>query len=351
MFKKIKAILTQDIFSADDNTSSDSSIKQNVPESSVIAHNQLFSEIKILSSIAKTLNSESFTQSDFKFFLDIRASFARNIDQYQGLENSAELLRVAIAAQSIFLKIEQTELRYRSSKQQEYYDYVLQILTEEFAEVKTEEEENGILIAQKKAPPKKQYSPVLFKEKLRSKLEEIRATIKSEAGQNALDDYAESVEKLATEKDIGLRLLYLFKKSDIKDLSILRVLSDMVDYLQSKDLKKTSAVIDLVRKNQEIFVQVTRIIGLPKSKETLENYALILQYLGLSKKHEQSAEQFFRLMAVMQEWFNLYTMIENHRLKYPAQEYNLPPEYTKDIPAVEIYKKYENMITIFGKQQ
>lgn len=351
MFKKIKAILTQDIFTPENNTSSDSSVKQNVPEGSIIVHNQLFSEIKILSSIAKTLDRESFSQSDFKFFLDIRASFARNINQYQGLENSAELLRVAIAAQSIFLKIEQTELRYRSSKQQEYYDYVLKILTEEFEEVHIEEEKNGVLIAQKKPPQKKQYSPIVFKEKLRSKLEEIKGTIKSEAGQNALDDYVDSIEQLATEKDIGLRLLYLFKKSDIKDLSILKILSDMVDYLQSKDLRKTNAIIDLVRKNQEIFVQVSRIIGLPKSKQTLENYALILQYLALSKKHEQNSEQFFRLMTIMQEWANLYNMIENHRLKYSAQEYNLPSDYTKSIPAMDIYKKHENMIILFGEKK
>lgn len=350
MFNKIKGILTKDIFSFNDDSSSDSLKKKNVPESSLIIHNQLFSEIKILGSIAKTLDNDFFNQSDFQFFLDIRASFVRNINQYQGLENSAELLRVAIAAQSIFLKIEQTELRYRSLKQQEYYDYILQILTEEFETEPAQEEENGILIAQKQISPKKEYSPVIFKEKLRSKLEEIKATIKSEEGQKALDDYAESIEQLATTKDIGLRLLYLFKKSNIKDLSILRILSDMVDYLQSKDLRKTNAVIDLVRKNQNIFVQVTRIIGLPKSKETLENYAVILQYLGLSKKYEKYSEQFFRLMAIMEEWMNLYTMIENHRLKYPAQEYNLPPEYIKDIPGMEIYQKYENMIILFSKR-
>ncbi|WP_069791483.1 hypothetical protein A5482_003310 [Cyanobacterium sp. IPPAS B-1200] len=150
MFKKIKAILTTDIFSSEDNSPSDSPHKQNVPESAVILHNQLFSELKILTSIAKTLDSDYLNQSDFKFFLDIRASFAKNTGQYEGLENSAELLRVAIAAQSIFLKIEQTELRYRSSKQQEYYDYVLTILTEIFEKKETEEEkESGILTAQK----------------------------------------------------------------------------------------------------------------------------------------------------------------------------------------------------------
>ncbi|MBE9221357.1 hypothetical protein IQ215_01480 [Cyanobacterium stanieri LEGE 03274] len=347
MFKKIKAVLTKDLFSTDDSLS-DSSNKENVPESAIVNHNQLLSEIKILSSIAKTLDSDSFTQSDFLFYLDIRASFAQNNGAYEGLENSAELLRVAIAAQSIFLKIEQTELRYRSLKQQEYYNYVLQILTEEFSELeKEEEEDNGILIAKKKATSKKVYSPEAFKDKLDQKLAEINSTVKSEEGKTALNDYAESVKQLATKNDIGLRLLYLFKRTDIKDLSILRVLSDMVNYLQSKDLRKTNAVVDLVRKNQEIFIQVTRIIGLPKSKETLENYALILQYLGLSKKHEKNSEQFFRLIEVMQQWVTLYNTIEDHRSQYPAKEYNLPPEYKKEIMGVDIYRKYEKYIDIF----
>lgn len=348
MFKKIKAVLTKDLFNSENNNSFDSSNKENVPESAVTTHNQLLSEIKILSSIAKTLDSDSFTQSDFLFYLDIRNSFRESKGQYEGLKNSAELLRVAIAAQSIFLKIEQTELRYRSSKQQEYYDYVLKILTEEFEESEKKEDNNGVLVAQKKVNPQKIYSPQEFKEKLEIKLEDVSATIKSEEGKIALNDYAESVKQLATRNEIGLKLLYLFKKADIKDLSILKVLSDMVNYLQSKDLRKTNAVIDLVRKNQVIFTQVTRIIGLPKSKETLENYALILQYLGLSKKHEKSSEQFFRLVEVMNQWANLYNIIENNRSQYPAKTYNLPPEYKKEILGADIYNKYENYINIFN---
>ncbi|WP_069791484.1 hypothetical protein A5482_003315 [Cyanobacterium sp. IPPAS B-1200] len=124
----------------------------------------------------------------------------------------------------------------------------------------------------------------------------------------------------------------------------------MVNYLQSKDLRKTNAVIDLVRKNQEIFLQVTRIIGLPKSKETLENYAIILQYLALSKKHEKNSGQYFRLIEVMGQWANLYNMIEDNRAQYSAKEYNLPPEYLKEIPGIDIYVKHEDMINIFSNK-
>lgn len=56
------------------------------------------------------------------------------------------------------------------------------------------------------------YSPEEFKQQIRTKLEEIKPTIKTEQGREALEDYTESLEGLAEEKDIGLKLLYLFKK-------------------------------------------------------------------------------------------------------------------------------------------
>jgi len=348
MLKKIKAILTQDLFSSDNNTS-ESSGTEIIPENSVSIHNQALLEIKMLSSIAKTLDRDDFQQPDFMFYLDIKSSFIRDIDQYKGLQNSAELLEVAIAAQSIFLRIEQIELRYHSSKQQEYYDYVMGLLDEQFAEEKKPEagEEEGFLKG-KKVQSKKVYSPNEFREKIETKLAEIRKTIKSEQGQIALDDYAESLKLLAAKKELGLKLLYLFKQSNLKDLSILKSLSDMVNYLQDKNLKNTKAVMDLVDKNQDIFRQVTRIIGLSKSKETLETYATLLQYLALSKKHEENSQQFFRLMAVMKEWLSLNKVITNNRQDYPGSRYNLPEEYKAKIPGVSTYETYEDYIELFG---
>lgn len=348
MLKKIKAILTQDLFSSNKNTS-ESSGTEIIPESSVLIHNQALSEIKILSSMAKTLDREDFQKPDFLFYLDIKSSFTRDIDQYKGLQNSAELLEVAIAAQSIFLRIEQIESRYHSSKQQEYYDYVMSLLDEQFAEKKEpkEEKEEGLLKG-KKVEVKKVYSFTEFQEKIETKLTEIRETIKSEQGQIVLDDYAESLKLLASKKELGLKLLYLFKQSNLKDLSVLKTLSDMVNYLQDKNLKNTKAVMDLVDKNQDIFRQVTRIIGLPKSKETLETYATLLQYLALSKKHEENSEQFFRLMAVMKEWLSLSKVITNNRQDYPGSRYDLPEEYSAKIPGVSIYEKYADYIELFS---
>jgi len=70
----------------------------------------------------------------------------------------------------------------------------------------------------------------------------------------------------------------------------------------------------------------------------------------LSKKHEKNSGQYFRLIEVMGQWANLYNMIEDNRAQYPAKEYNLSPEYLKEIPGIDIYVKHEDMINIFSNK-
>ena len=232
MLKKIVSFLNQDITNLTQNNVS----KEDISENSISLHNQAFAEAKVLASIVKTIDNPIFKQPDFQYYLKIKSFFASNKEPYQGLENSAELLRLAVKAQANFLKIEQTELRYRSTKQQEYYEFVLKFLGEKFAESNNNDDlENNQIIAKKKQENK--YSPEEFKQQIRTKLEEINPTIKTEQGRQALEDYTESLESLAEEKDIGLKLLYLFKKFNLTDFSVLKVISDMVIYLQDKNMQ------------------------------------------------------------------------------------------------------------------
>lgn len=64
---------------------------------------------------------------------------------------------------------------------------------------------------------------------------------------------------------------------------MLRVISDMVTYLQDKNMQNMKAMQDLVVKNEDVFIKLGRIIGVPKTKETPDTYARLLQYLALSK--------------------------------------------------------------------
>lgn len=342
MLKKIVSFLNQDITTLTQNNSQ----KEDISENSINIHNQAISEAKILASIAKTIDNPNFQQSDFKFYLQIKSLFARNKESYQGLETSAELLRLAVKAQGNFLKIEQTELRYRSTKQQEYYEFVLNFLGEKFGDDDDNNDlENNQIVAKKRQENK--YSPEEFKQQIRTKLEEIKPTIKTEQGREALEDYTESLEGLAEEKDIGLKLLYLFKKFNLTDFSVLRVISDMVLYLQDKNMQNMKAMQDLVIKNEDVFIKLGRIIGVPKTKETPDTYAKLLQYLALSKKHEQTREQFIKLIQVLKPWQGFYRTITDIREQYSANQYNLPEEFTQEIPGLSIYENYQQYINIF----
>lgn len=343
MLKKIVSFLNQDISTLTQNPSS----KENISENIINLHNQAFAEAKVLASIAKTIDNLNFKQSDFEYYLKIKYLFANNQEPYQGLENSAELLRLAVKAQANFLQIEQTELLYRSTKQQEYYDFVLKFLGEKFTDLeqKKDDLQNNQIIAQKKQ--KNKYSPEEFKQQIRAKLEEIKPTIKSEQGKVALEDYTQSLESLAEEKDIGLKLLYLFKKYNLTDFSVLKVISDMVTYLQDKNMQNMKAMEDLVVKNEQTFIKLGRIIGVPKTKETPETYARLLQYLALSKKHEKTIEQFIKLMQVLKPWQEFYKTISDIREQYSPNQYNLPEQFTQEIPGLSIYQKYQQYVNMF----
>lgn len=320
--------------------------KETIPELSVNLHDQALGELRVLGSIAKTLDTPAFDDPDFQFYIKTCSLFASNKGQYQGLKDSSELLNVAVQAQSSFLKIEQTELRYRSSKQQEYYKFVLDFLGEKFAQEEDNKNELGQVNIGIKST-KKQYSPEEFKQKIRAKLAEIKPTIKTEQGQQALEDYTDSLEILAQDKELGLKLLYLFKKFNLTDFSVLRVISEMVAYLQDKDMRHTKAIQDLVMKNQEIFLSVGRIIGVPKESETAEIYARMLQFLALSRKHENTSKPFFRLLDLLRQWKTFYTTVHDIREEYPANKYQLPEKFKAEIPGLNTYEKYEEYLTIF----
>ncbi|BAQ65425.1 hypothetical protein [Geminocystis sp. NIES-3709] len=342
MFKKIVSFLNQDVT----NIKKEALGTETISQISVNLHNQALSEIKILSSIAKTLDNSSFQNPDFLFYIKIKSFFATNREQYQGLQQSAELLDLAVQAQANFLKIEQTELRYRSMKQQEYYNFVMNFLGEKFAEDDNVDNPEGANVIAKKKE-KNHYSPEEFKQQIRVKLEEIKSTIKTDQGKAALEDYTRSLEALAAKKDIGLKLLYLFKKFNLTDFSILKTISDMVIYLQDKNMQNMKAMQDLVMKNQDVFLKVGKIIGIPKTKETPESYGRILQYLALSKKHENSIKQFTKLMDVLKQWQNFYKTISDIREQYPATQYQQPDEFKQEIPGLSIYQNYGEYLPIF----
>ena len=317
--------------------------KQIISESIISLHNQNLEDLRVFGAIVNTLdnaNHAKFDDREFGFYLKLKFSLADG-GEYQSLGNSAELLRVAIQAKDSFLKIEQTELRYRSLKQQDYYDFVFKLLEENFSRDDSNNLEQSNFMAVK---PKKKYSSEEFKLKIGKYLEEIIPSIKTEQGKKALEEYKESIEILAQEKELGLKLLYLFKKFRAADLSALKAISDMVEYLQNKNITNISVSLDLAKNNFNIFEQLREIIGISKQKNQPETYGIILQYIALSKKYQTTYFQFSKMIEALKQWRKSYETVNSIRQGHPSNQYELPEEFTQEIIGLKTYKKYQGYV-------
>ncbi len=314
-----------------------------ISQATIDIHNQAFAELKILSPIINALDNEELTDADFVFYIRLKSYFAKDYQRYKGLKNSAELLRISIKAKDSFLKIEQTELSYRSIKQQEYYNFVFGLLQTNFKEENKNDLNQFNNLTTEKLPIKK-YSAAEFKTEVNKKLEEIMPTVKSEEGQRALTEYTYSLENLAEEKELGLKLLYLFKKFELTDFSVIRTISQMVAYLQDKDMKNMKAMTDLVAKNMDVFHQIGKIIGLSKQQSNQETYSILLQYICLGDKHEKKYVQYTRLVEVLKEWYKFYETVTGIREEYPASKFKIPDEFKKEIPGIQTYQKYQDQL-------
>lgn len=340
MLKKIASFLQKDV----SELVKVNKQKEEVPESSVNLHNQFLAEMKVLASVAKTLDNPSFKTPDFGYYLEIKSNFLSGSKGYEGLNDIVELMSLAVSAQASFQKMAQIELRYLSSKQQEYYNFVFLLLEEMFGELPQGEENQN-------TQPRKRYDRQEFLQKIQEKLEEITPELKTEEGRQALAEYKDCLESLAGEKEFGLKLLYLFKRYNFTEFATLRTISDMMVYLQDKNVKNMKAMEDLVEKNQHIFVSLGRIIGLPRNRENPETYGKMLQYLVLESKHENTIQQFMKMMEVMKSWKEFYGKLLEIRSQYPESEYQLPPEFKKEIPGLSIYEDYEKYIRLFEERE
>ena len=125
------------------------------------------------------------------------------------------------------MKIESTELRFRSRKQQEFYRFVADSLSDNI-----DKDE--------------------FRNKIKRKLAEIIPLLNSEQGRNALQSYLKEVNQLS-QNSLGLKLLALFKKYQLADFTILRTISDIVTKLEARDLLSHKSLVVLILEHLEVF--------------------------------------------------------------------------------------------------
>ncbi len=287
-----------------------------VPDNAVALHDRTFKELRSLAYKAERIASEKFGNEEFMLYVRLKQQVEQSMGKYKQIGESIKLLEVSLAAQSSFLKIESTELRFRSRKQQEFYNFVADNL------------ENGT-------------NRVEFRNKIKRKLAEIIPLLNSEEGRAALESYLKEVNQIS-QHSLGLKLLALFKKYQLADFTILRTISDIVKQLEARDLLDLKSLVVLILEHLEVFEKLAPILGISEGENVPETYAQMMQYMGLVYRHATAYDEFVRLIKLLKKWQKPYKSLVTIRETYPAAQYRLPPEFTKDIPGLPIFKKYEN---------
>ena len=283
-------------------------------EGSINLHSRSFQEITLIGNKAEKINNDKFGSEEFLLLLRIKINMSKESSGYKGLGNCVDLLQAGIIAQKSFLRLEQTELRYRSRKQQEFYQYIADNLVDDL-----DREE--------------------FAKKIKKKQAEILPLITTEEGRGAIDTYTKEINVLSKYK-LGLKLLALFKQYELKDFSILKNVSDVVETLAGKDLLDSSDLVSPVLEHYESFEKLSPILGLSKAESTPQAYAKILQVIGLINRHGKAYLEFEQLVELLKKWEKPYKAIAIVRKEYTEDKYSLPAEFKEDIPGFKVYQRY-----------
>ena len=198
-----------------------------VPERAATLHNKTFRELKTLANRASKIADEKFGSEEFIVYMKLKKQVEQGVNEYKTIGQSIRYLEVAIAAQSSFLKLESTELRFRSRKQQGFYNFVMDTISDDL-------------------------DKDVFRDKVKKKLAQTIPLLNSEEGRDALQSYLKEVNEIS-KHDLGLKLFSLFKKYQLDDFTILRTISDITQRLEAQDLFKLQGLTVLVLENHHVF--------------------------------------------------------------------------------------------------
>lgn len=289
--------------------------KETINPDIIIKHNQALDKANTLQILAEALEHKRFREKDFILLLQIKNKFSEGLNEYKGLNTYVRLLQVAIEAKNSFLAIEQIELLYRSSQQQNFYNLVFHLL-------------------------KKDVSNERFYQFIHQKLTEVLPNIKTEKGKRALECYVNALDSLSHKDELGLKLLYLFKKYQLTNYSILQEVSNLVDILQTQDIRKTGSLVKIVKKYNNIFDKLGKILEIPEEKNDPFTYATMLQYIVLQSKYARVYCQFQKLTEVLGNWNKFYKTVESIRRQYSWNQYQQPKDFKQKLTTLDLYKKY-----------
>ncbi|MDJ0729144.1 MAG: hypothetical protein QNJ33_04045 [Crocosphaera sp.] len=283
----------------------------------ILKHNQALDKANTLQIMAQALEHKKFREKDFILLLEIKQKFSEGLDKYQGLNSYLKLFQVAIKAKNSFLSIEKIELLYRSYQQEKFYQLVFHLL-------------------------KKNVSNERFYQFIHQKFTEVSPKMKTEKEKKALECYLNTLDSLTHKDELGLKLLYLFKKYQLTNYSILEKVSNLVNILQSQNIKNINKLVKIVKKQNQIFDKLGKILEIPEEKKDPLTYATMLQYILLQTKYAKVYCQFEKLMEVLGNWNKSYKTVKSIRQQYSWNQYRQPQDFKKKLVILDLYKKYHH---------
>jgi hypothetical protein len=289
--------------------------RKRVPKGILFVHGRELERAAPLSEKAQALDVEKFKSSEFIEFLRIRQQLYDNAGPYENLENSFRLLNTAIEAKTLFEIIWQVEFRFLSTKQQECYRLVDELLAEN---------QRG----------------KDFQDPLQAKIEEVLPFITSKEGQQAIVAYGNAYIQLA-DYEFGLDLMLSFKQYKMSDYVVLVTVDKVLRQYKQEDLTDFRTALIPVTTNFDVLEKLGPIIQLPQKRAVPETFARMLQFVAMLAKHEDSYAKFQDLMAVLDQWMASYQAILEIRRDYAGEIYRRPKAFSQKIPGEKLYEKYE----------
>lgn len=294
-------------------------LREVVSDSAIFLHNRAMMDIRVLGKNAEAVDNEKFGKEEFLVFVKLKYLLSRNFGEYADLYDSIRFLKLAIDAKDSFIAIDQIELSFRGSKQQEFYQYTEDLLGN-------------------------YENTTTFQEDIRVKLAEVISQIKTEEGRVALQAYSKHLNRLC-EDDLGLKLLSLFKAYQLADYSVLRRISDLIQSLDKQDLQSYSTLISLVMANYSAFESLRKIINVSDRNNNPDTYARMVQYIALNYRHGLSFIKFEELMSILKRWYGPYRTLIGIREAHPSHLYKQPRDFQDPIAGESTYFKYINWLT------
>lgn len=299
--------------------------REPIPESPVFLHDRALMALEKFAPYIQGLDNDKFGNPEFLLLLKIKSSFINGRGEYAGLSEPNSMVHAALGAKDSFLKIEQVEFQCRGFKQQHYYEAIFNLLQQNLT--KSAFEKEAQVFAQ-------------------DTIQQLKTT----EGIEAIRSYSQELKRLSSEHELGLRLLYLFKKNELTDFSILQKISDLVTQFKKEELHDPKQISVQVKLNYNLFEKLGKIIGVTGKLNNPDTYTKIIQHIALTEKYQDSYSQFQRLLGFINQWEEPYTTLQTIREEYSAKVYKQPKTFRRKPPGIEIYTKYEPWLNLTPEQ-